>query len=431
VLLPVGLVCVRRDKDKTFLLDRNFVKFNNNSTILLNLGYKDHHPVTGIGKRLKLARSAAGLSLRELQAKIENRVTAQVIAKYERNEALPGSAVLIALADALDVRVAYLVGNPDMIFEIVELRGKAHTTKREKSQVEAQALHFLERYLLVERVLHLPSFEWHSPREVPVMRDVSGGDHAARSLRDYWGLGNDPIPNLVDLLEEQGIKVLAVDLTNIHGLTARVRRAGKDAPVIVVNRKTCGACQRFTLARELGHMVMDVADRLDRGKAAHRFAGAFLMPAEALRARVGEHRTAIGWEELFELKQLFGVSVQAITYRCKDLGIFSAAMFRRLSNDFGRFGWRRPLCREPYEEESAEPKRFTRLTFRALAEGVLSESKAAELLGISVRDLDRRMDELPPDASDAGRETHAGAGRRYLCSRLFRPYARTSPALSR
>jgi len=181
-----------------------------------------------------------------------------------------------------------------------------------------------------------------------------------------------------------------------------------------VNRKTCGACQRFTLALQLGRMVMDVANGLDGEKAAHQFAGAFLMPADALRAEIGTHRTAIDWEELFELKQLFGVSVQAITYRCKDLGIFSAATFRRLSNYFGRFGWRRPPCREPHERGGVETKRFTRLTFRALAEGVISESKAAELLDISVRELNRRMDELPPYANDAGRESHAGAGRRHL-----------------
>ena len=47
------------------------------------------------------------------------------------------------------------------------------------------------------------------------------------------------------------------------------------------------------------------------------------MPAEALWAAMGKRRSSIGWEELFDLKQLFGVSVQALTYRCKDLGIFS------------------------------------------------------------------------------------------------------------
>ena len=355
--------------------------------------------MTGIGKRLKLARSAAGLSLRELQTKIENRVTTQVIAKYERNEAMPGSAALIALSDALDVSVDYLLGDPDMDFEIVEHRKKANTTKREKSHIEAQALYFLERYLLVEEWLHLPSVKWHNPLKAPIRRDVSEADHVAGILRDHWSVGRGPIPNLVELLEEQGIKVLAVALTNIRGLTARVRWAEKDAvPVIVVNRKTCGACQRFTLARELGHMVMDVANGLDGEKAAHRFAGAFLMPAEALRAEISKRGTAIGWEELSELKQRFGVSAPVIAYRCKDLGIFSAATFRRQFKDFGRFGWRRPPCQEPHERGGVETRRFKRLTFRALAQGEISRSKAATLLGISVHDLNRRMEELPPDS---------------------------------
>lgn len=353
-----------------------------------------------IGKRLKLARSAAGLSLRRLASKIGNRVTAQAIGKYERDESMPGSGVLIALADALDVSVDYLVGDQEMVLEAVEFRKKKLTSKREESQVEAKVLHFLERYLMIEELLHLPSVEWHSPREAsyPVMRNVSEADRAAQSLRDHWGLGNDPITNLVELLEEQGIKVLAVDLTNIDGLMARVRRAGKSAvPVIVVNGKDWGERQRFTLAHELGHLVMDVTAKVDEEKAAHRFAGAFLMPADALWAEIGKHRTAIGWEELFELKQLFGASVQAITYRCKDLGIFSEAAFRRLFNDFNRFGWRSPPYKEPYARKGEEPKRFERLTFRALAEGAISESKAAELLGMSVQDLNRRMEEPPAD----------------------------------
>ncbi len=351
-----------------------------------------------IGQRLKLARSAAGLSLRGLEERIGSRVTAQAIGKYERDESMPGSGVLIALADALDVSVDYLVGDQEMVLEAVDFRKKRRTSKREESQVEATVLHFLERYLLVEELLNLPSVEWHSPREAPypVMRDVSEADRAARSLRDHWGLGNDPIPNLVELLEEQGIKVLAVDLTNIDGLTARVRRIGKGAlPVIVVNRKEWGERQRFTLAHELGHLVMDVTAKVNEEKAAHRFAGAFLMPADVLWAEIGKHRTAIGWGELFELKRLFGASVQAITYRCKDLGIFSEAAFRRLFNDFDRFGWRSPPYEEPHARKGEEPKRFERLTFRALAEGAISESKAAELLSLSVQDLNRRMEEPP------------------------------------
>ena len=352
-----------------------------------------------IGQRLKLARAAAGLALRDLAAKIRHRVTAQAIGKYEHNESMPSSGVLIALADALGVSVDYLVGDQDMSFEAVEFRKKTVTRKREEAQVEAKVLHLLERYLMVEEVLHLRSVEWYSPREAPypVVRDIAEADLAARSLRDHWGLGNDPIPNLVELLEEQGIKVLAVNLTNIDGLTAHVRRSGHGVvPVIVVNRQHWGERQRFTLAHELGHLVMDVANTVDEEKAAHRFAGAFLMPANALWAATGKHRTSIGWGELFALKQLFGVSVQAITYRCKELGIFSEAMFRRLFNDFNRFGWRSPPYEEPHAMKGEEPKRFERLTFRALAEGAISEAKAAELLGVSVHELNQCM-EKPPD----------------------------------
>lgn len=357
-----------------------------------------------IGQRLKLARSAAGLSLRDLEVRIGNRVTAQAIGKYERNESMPSSGVLIALADALDVSVDYLVGDQEMVLEAVEFRKKRITSKREEAQVEAKVLHFLERYLMVEELLHLPSVEWNTPREAPypVVQNVSEADRAARSLRNHWGLGNDPIPNLVELLEEQGIKVLAVDLPNIDGLTARVRRTGKDSlPVIVVKRVEWGERQRFTLAHELGHMVMDVAAKLDEEKAAHRFAGAFLMPAEALWSEIGKHRTAIGWGELFALKQLFGASVQAVTYRCKDLGIFSQATFRRLFNEFERLGWRRPPYKERYAIESEKPKRFERLTFRAVAERAISEAKAAELLGISVQDLNQLMEEPPDEHEEA------------------------------
>jgi Zn-dependent peptidase ImmA (M78 family)/DNA-binding XRE family transcriptional regulator len=357
-----------------------------------------------IGQRLKLARAAAGLSLRELEGRIGNRVTAQAIGKYERDESMPSSGVLIALADALGVSVDYLVGDQEMVLEAVEFRKKKITSRREEAQVEARILHLLERYLMVEELLGLRSIEWHRPREAPypVIQGVSEADRAAQSLREHWGLGTDPIPNLVELFEEQGIKVLAVDLTNIDGLTARVRRAQKGAvPVVVVNRNDWGERQRFTLAHELGHMVMDVSAKVDDEKAAHRFAGAFLMPADALWAEIGRHRTSIGGRELFYLKQLFGVSVQAITYRCKDLGIFGESLFRRLFHEFNRLGWRSPPYQEPYARPGEEPTRFKRLTLRALAEGAISEPKAAELLGLSVRELNQRMAVEPPAESEA------------------------------
>ena len=356
-----------------------------------------------IGRRLKLARSATGLSLRGLEAEIGNQVTAQAIGKYERGESMPGSGVLLALADALHVSVDYLAGDQELTLEAVDFRKKAITSRREEAQVEARVLHMLERYLMVEKLLGLSSGEWDKPpgAPYPVAGSLMEAERGADALRHHWGLGVKPIPDLVELLEGRGVKVLSIELAHsIDGLTARVRQAsGNTVPVIVVNAGHWGERQRFTLAHELGHLVLSVTGgKVDDEKAAHRFAGAFLMPAAALWAEVGKHRTAVGWGELFELKQLFGVSVQALTYRCKDLGIFNQTLFRRLFNEFKRRGWRD----SPYEEplavsEGEKPRRFERLCLRALAEGAVSEPKAAELLAISVRELDWRMQEPPED----------------------------------
>ena len=173
-----------------------------------------------IGQRLKIARAAAGHSLRQLEAKIDNLVTAQAISKYERDESMPSSRVLIALANALDVSPEYLISDWDIQLEGIEFRKKKPVTKREETRVEARVLDMLERYLTVEEILHLPSVDWDKPREAPwpVREDTAEAEQAANRLRAHWGLGTDPIPNLVELLEERGIKVLAMDLGQRQGL---------------------------------------------------------------------------------------------------------------------------------------------------------------------------------------------------------------------
>ena len=358
-----------------------------------------------LGQRIKVSRQALGLSLRELESKIDNRVSAQAISKYERDESMPSSGVLIALAGALGVSEDYLVSDTDIVLESVEFRKKSFTGAREKNQVEAKVLDFLERYLTVEDILGLPTVNWDMPREAPwpILNDLAEVEQAALGLRLYWKVGENPIPNLVELLEDRGIKILSIPLSdNIDGLAARVGRNNRKATssVIVVNRNQWGERQRFTIAHELGHMALEVGSRVDEEKAAHRFAGAFLMPAETLRAEIGKFRKSMGWSELFELKRLIGVSVQALTYRCREIGIFNKSLFQYLFDEFKRRGWRTFPYKEPYAiEKGEEPTRFQRLCYRALAENLISEAKTAELLGLTVHELIQRMD-MPPNSEE-------------------------------
>ena len=358
-----------------------------------------------LGQRIKVSRQALGLSLRDLESKIDNRVSAQAISKYEREESMPSSGVLIALAGVLGVSEDYLVSDTDIVLESVDFRKKCFTGAREKNQVEAKVLDFLERYLTVEDILGLSTVNWDMPREAPwpILNDLAEVEQAALGLRLYWKVGENPIPNLVELLEDRGIKILSIPLSdNIDGLAARVGRNSKKATssVIVVNRNQWGERQRFTIAHELGHMALEVGSRIDEEKAAHRFASAFLMPAETLRAEIGKFRKSMGWSELFELKRLFGVSVQALTYRCKEIGIFNKSLFQYLFKEFNRRGWRTFPYEEPYSiEKGEEPTRFRRLCYRALAENLISEAKAAELLGLSVHELVQQMD-MPPNSEE-------------------------------
>jgi Zn-dependent peptidase ImmA (M78 family) len=350
-----------------------------------------------IGQRLKAARVASGLSLRALEARIGNRVTAQAIGKYERNESMPSSGVLIALAGALSVSEDYLLSPDELVLDGVEFRKKELTTKREEAFVEGRTLHLLERYLAVEDALGMASLVWDRPREAPYpVRSVADAEKAAWALRTHWGLGIDAIPSMVELLEERGIKVLSVELDSIDGLTAKAhRKGGEPVPVVVVKKFAWAERKRFTLAHELGHMVMEVGPDVDPEKAAHRFAGAFLMPAEALWSEIGKRRTSISLGELLHLKQLFGASFQCITYRCRDLQIIGETTFRSLFRIFSQRGWRSPPYQEPgaIDPKEEQPRRLERLCFRALAEGVIGEARAAELIGVSVRELTRLMDE--------------------------------------
>lgn len=354
-----------------------------------------------IGERIKLARARRALSLRELEARIDNLVSAQAIGKYERGEMMPGSRVLMALADALEVSESYLAGQSGVELENVEFRKKKITSRKEEAQVEAAAIDLLERYLEIEEILQVASRSWDRPREgsFPV-REMADAESAAIRLREYWELGTNPIPvpGLAEMLEESGIKVISLDLpVTVSGLTCWVRRKnGEPVPVIVINQNHNGERQRFTLCHELGHMVID-ADNVDDEPACDRFAGAFLMPADSVWAEIGKHRNSISFGELFSLKELFGISVQVIAYRLRDLGIINNTAHHGLYAAFARRGWLKPPFPEPLALPKENPGRFRRLCFWALAEEAISEAKAAELLGMTVRELNRAMEEPPEE----------------------------------
>jgi len=111
------------------------------------------------GERLKLARKKAGLSLRNLSARLEGeeRVSAQAIGKYERGKMMPSSGVLIALSKALGEPVRYFMSPMYVKLLDVDFRKKAATPARERARIDAAVLDHVERYLTVWQCRRLPA----------------------------------------------------------------------------------------------------------------------------------------------------------------------------------------------------------------------------------------------------------------------------------
>ncbi len=278
----------------------------------------------------------------------------------------------------------------------VDFRKAPQAGAREERVVEAVVLDQVERYLALEELIPDAQEAWQAPRGAHFEIDrVEDAEQAAESLRSRWELGTDAIPIMAELLEDKGIKVVALDLPEkISGSKAFVRRKREpDVPVIVVNRNHNGERQRFTLAHELAHLVLRFRDlsTSQQEKAADRFAGAFLMAREMMLRVLGKHRKSISLGELVELKKIFKVSVAALVVRCSQLGILPAAAYGRLWAQIRTRGWNQPNSGEPHRFPAEVPQRMDRMCLRAVTEGAISEPKAAELLNISVRELDRRL----------------------------------------
>ena len=358
-----------------------------------------------LGERLKLARKRAGLSLRDLAHRLDDQVSAQAIGKYERGEMMPSSPVLIALSKTLGLPLGYFMSPMQAKLDGVEFRQKSGTTATDRARVEAEVLEHVERYLMIEEILGLDSASWNNP--IPKRQridDPSVCEELARSVRQTWELGTDPIPNMTQLLEQHGIKVLLLPLPErVDGLTCLVYRPKKAAvPCIVVNQKMTLERRRLTLAHELGHRFIDPDSPVSSEKAANRFAGAFLMPADHLQEEIGKSRHTLGYREIVQLKRIYRVSAASMLLRFSHLGIISQAALVHAFQTVAK-EWRKmePEPLEPPESRGQEetPSRFERFCYRALAEDLISLLKAAELLQKPTSEIEVALN--GPEMNDA------------------------------
>ena len=329
-------------------------------------------------KRLKAARLLASLSQDNLVEAMGGLVSKNAIAKYERGEMMPNSKVLIALAKALSVKPDYFFRPFTVEIGSVEFRKRNKLGAKQINAIKQQVTDQVERYLEIEALLRISSL-FENPIAGMTIRTGEDVEKAVNALLTTWKLGLNALPNVIELLEEKEIKVIEIEAAPaFDGLSGW---ADEQIPVIVVNKQFTIERKRFTALHELGHLLMNFAEGLDPKsieKLCHRFAGAILIPRETFFTELGDHRSGISLPELISVKETYGISIQALMARARDLDVISESAYVRfrkfVSRNRKEEGWGQ------YEGKE-QSGRFMQLVYRAASEGIISMSKAANLAG--------------------------------------------------
>jgi len=329
-----------------------------------------------IGERLKQARIAAGMSQRRL-AELAAPLSAMAVSNYENDKFTPGSDVLLRLAKALNVRFEYFFRPVTAVLSPAQYRRKTQLGAKARRAVERRVAEEVERCLAAEAVFGEQLYAGGLPMRATVQSPAEA-EAAADALRASWSLGQEPIGDLCEVLEEHGVRVVLLDGADdeFDGLRCW---ANESIPVIAIGTDKPGDRQRFTLAHELGHQVLGLDESDESETVANRFAGAFLVPQEAVLREFGARRSHLSIAELHLLKHKWGLSMQAWCHRLQEAGVISDSTYRRARNRFDEEDWRVTEPGDAYPK--VKTYRLVRLIERALAEDLISPSRAAELLG--------------------------------------------------
>lgn len=331
-----------------------------------------------LASRIRQYRTARGYSLDELVARMGGIVTKQALSKYERDRAVPRPTVLVALARALDIKTADLLAEPSYQFKVVAYRALSALPKREQEWIESRTRVELERRLaLMDRLGLQPQFPFKGAA-VSRAADVADAEGAAERLRKVWGLGDGPIANFAETLEDRGVHLVDVPTDRkFDGLAVcAVDRQGRDVACgIATRREVSRARQRINYAHETGHLAMRIDEPVDPEDAAWRFAGALLFPEESVRDEFGGRRNKVTVNELLIAKRKWGLSIQAVLYRLHDLGVIDDTSYRWWCMRINKMGWRQE---EPGEEPPERSRWVDAYAHRAFAEGLIAEEAFAE-----------------------------------------------------
>ena len=290
--------------------------------------------------RFDLARQRRGLTKRELAHRLE--VTDRTVSNWYNNQQVDEKNLEKA-AEILDFPINFFYGREveKIQAESVSFRALTKMTARKRDMAISQTIlaEMISDWIDQNFDLPLPnvpdlhelrsdfstatigSLDETDENDVRYYLEYSYPEACADTVRKAWGLGEQPIPNLIALLESKGIRVFS--LTDEAQDVDACCRWTSGRPFIFLNTSRTAERCRFDLAHELGHLVMHkhgIIEGVHVEQEANAFASAFLMPRRSLLAnplRIPSLKSILSKKEIWQ------VSAAALTYRYNKLGIIT------------------------------------------------------------------------------------------------------------
>jgi Zn-dependent peptidase ImmA (M78 family)/transcriptional regulator with XRE-family HTH domain len=343
---------------------------------------------TSLGKRLRSAREAAGLTTRDVStALLANglKVTHATVSNYERGVTAPSADCLAAFAHIYRRSVEWLAGAGHELAG-VRYRCLKATREGEKHEYEGRALRWFEVYFHVEKLLKSPLRVLKQHDSFTVRIDESGADVALRVRKDMK-LGKYPLPSTARLLEDFGVHVVSLATkSRIDGLAARVG----NSRVVVLNPLVAADRMRLNALHELAHHLFEdcvegghlTSDEIEAR--AFDFAVGMLIPDFMLKEAM-ESKSIV---RLVQFKERYGISLAAMFYRARQKNYISPGTYQRVMIEFSKHGLRK---QEPGEVLPDRPLRMEYLIDKAVFTRTTDYDQLARVSGLSADEIEARV----------------------------------------
>jgi Zn-dependent peptidase ImmA (M78 family)/transcriptional regulator with XRE-family HTH domain len=235
-------------------------------------------------------------------------------------------------------------------------RKKATITKKQRDRIST-SIKFIG--YIVDQMADSVEFPDMRIKQIDLIEDGSTPEEAAKYIRKYLGINPlEPIKNIYSLLENNGVIVKELECDDFFDGVSFITDEGYY--VIVLNESFTNDRKRFTLAHELGHIVMHMNNSFfiseknrDKEKEAHQFAAELLMPEQGIKYSL----KGLRFGNLLELKKYWFTSMASIIHRAHSLKCVNDRQYTNLSIELSRCGYRK---REPFETPIDKPVLFSK-----------------------------------------------------------------------